>query len=59
MQVHKFVNRNRDSLDPAVLEMLRQSQLQVTQLPFRGPSSSEGLVLDTWVEEWACAGFGV
>lgn len=30
LQVHKFINRNRGHLDPAVLEMLRQSQLQVT-----------------------------
>uniref|UniRef100_I7HPW8 Myosin XVB n=2 Tax=Mus musculus TaxID=10090 RepID=I7HPW8_MOUSE len=28
-QVHKFINRNRGHLDPAVLEMLRQSQLQL------------------------------
>lgn len=30
LQVHKFINRNRDHLDPAVLEMLRRSELQVT-----------------------------
>lgn len=30
LQVHKFINRNRDHLDPAMLELLRQSQLQVT-----------------------------
>lgn len=29
LQVHKFLNRNRDHLDPAVVEMLAQSQLQV------------------------------
>ncbi|XP_047292744.1 myosin XVB isoform X7 [Homo sapiens] len=28
-QVHKFLNRNRDQLDPAVVEMLGQSQLQL------------------------------
>ncbi|XP_029782945.1 myosin XVB [Suricata suricatta] len=28
-QVHKFVDRNRDHLDPAVAEMLAQSQLQL------------------------------
>uniref|UniRef100_M3YQX5 Myosin XVB n=1 Tax=Mustela putorius furo TaxID=9669 RepID=M3YQX5_MUSPF len=28
-QVHKFVNRNRDHLDPAAVAMLAQSQLQV------------------------------
>nr|KAF6296413.1 myosin XVB [Myotis myotis] len=28
-QVHKFLNRNRDHLDPAVVEMLAQSQLQL------------------------------
>ncbi|XP_008564302.1 PREDICTED: unconventional myosin-XVB-like [Galeopterus variegatus] len=28
-QVHKFLNRNRDHLDPAVVEMLSQSQLQL------------------------------
>nr|XP_034363961.1 myosin XVB [Arvicanthis niloticus] len=28
-QVHKFINRNRDRLDPAMLEALRQSQLQL------------------------------
>ena len=32
MQVHKFLNRNRDHLDPAVVEMLAQSQLQVPLL---------------------------
>uniref|UniRef100_G1QK62 Myosin XVB n=1 Tax=Nomascus leucogenys TaxID=61853 RepID=G1QK62_NOMLE len=30
-QVHKFLNRNRDQLDPAVVEMLGQSQLQPVQ----------------------------
>ncbi|XP_033038081.1 myosin XVB isoform X2 [Trachypithecus francoisi] len=28
-QVHKFLHRNRDQLDPAVVEMLGQSQLQL------------------------------
>uniref|UniRef100_A0A2K6S0B0 Myosin XVB n=1 Tax=Saimiri boliviensis boliviensis TaxID=39432 RepID=A0A2K6S0B0_SAIBB len=28
-QVHKFLNRNRDQLDPAAVEMLGQSQLQL------------------------------
>uniref|UniRef100_A0A8D1V951 Myosin XVB n=1 Tax=Sus scrofa TaxID=9823 RepID=A0A8D1V951_PIG len=28
-QVHKFLNRNRDGLDPAVVEMLAQSRLQL------------------------------
>ncbi|XP_028608612.1 myosin XVB [Grammomys surdaster] len=28
-QVHKFISRNRDRLDPAMLELLRQSQLQL------------------------------
>ncbi|XP_037596973.1 myosin XVB [Cebus imitator] len=28
-QVHKFLNRNRDQLDPAAMEMLGQSQLQL------------------------------
>uniref|UniRef100_A0A7N5JLK6 Myosin XVB n=1 Tax=Ailuropoda melanoleuca TaxID=9646 RepID=A0A7N5JLK6_AILME len=28
-QVHRFINRNRDHLDPAAVEMLAQSQLQL------------------------------
>lgn len=36
-QVHKFVDRNRDHLDPAVVEMLAQSQLQVSLPAFSGP----------------------
>lgn len=37
LQVHKFLNRNRDHLDPAAVEMLAQSQLQVP-LPISGPA---------------------
>lgn len=40
LQVHKFLNRNRDDLDPAVVEMLAQSQLQVPLQPFLGPQPS-------------------
>lgn len=40
LQVHKFLNRNRDHLDPAVVEMLAQSQLQVPCRPFWGPHPS-------------------
>ncbi|KAB1264807.1 Unconventional myosin-XVB [Camelus dromedarius] len=36
-QVHKFLNRNRDHLDPAVVDMLAQSQLQV---PLPAPHSA-------------------
>lgn len=32
-QVHKFLNRNRDHLDPTVVGMLAQSQLQVPRQP--------------------------
>lgn len=39
LQVHKFLNRNRDHLDPAVVEMLAQSQLQVP-LPALRPCPS-------------------
>ncbi|XP_023569895.1 myosin XVB [Octodon degus] len=34
-QVHKFLNRNRDHLDPAVAEMLSQSQLQLVSSLFQ------------------------
>ncbi|XP_053425564.1 myosin XVB [Nycticebus coucang] len=34
-QVHKFLNRNRDHLDPAVVEMLGQSQLQLVGSSFQ------------------------
>ncbi|XP_005407553.2 PREDICTED: unconventional myosin-XVB-like, partial [Chinchilla lanigera] len=34
-QVHKFLNRNRDHLDPAVVEMLAQSQLQLVSSLFQ------------------------
>nr|XP_037849395.1 myosin XVB isoform X3 [Chlorocebus sabaeus] len=34
-QVHKFLNRNRDQLDPAVVEMLGQSQLQLVSSLFQ------------------------
>ncbi|XP_070339737.1 myosin XVB isoform X8 [Equus asinus] len=37
-QVHKFLNRNRDHLDPAVVEMLAQSRLQVLLLALSGPA---------------------
>ncbi|KAK2497547.1 hypothetical protein MC885_014512, partial [Smutsia gigantea] len=36
-QVHKFLNRNRDHLDPAMVEMLAQSQLQVPLPALLGP----------------------
>lgn len=38
LQVHKFINRNRGHLDAAMLEVLRQSQLQVTWLSFQALS---------------------
>ncbi|KAM8784457.1 myosin XVB [Rhynchonycteris naso] len=34
-QVHKFLNRNRDHLDPAVVDMLAQSQLQLVSSLFQ------------------------
>ncbi|KAM6175993.1 myosin XVB [Erethizon dorsatum] len=34
-QVHKFLNRNRDHLDPAVVEMIAQSQLQLVHSLFQ------------------------
>nr|XP_023420654.1 myosin XVB [Cavia porcellus] len=34
-QVHKFLNRNRDHLDPTVEEMLAQSQLQLVRSLFQ------------------------
>uniref|UniRef100_A0A8C3W8T7 Myosin motor domain-containing protein n=1 Tax=Catagonus wagneri TaxID=51154 RepID=A0A8C3W8T7_9CETA len=34
-QVHKFLTRNRDALDPAVVEMLSQSRLQLVGSLFR------------------------
>jgi hypothetical protein len=37
LQAHKFLHRNRDHLDPAVVEMLGQSQLQVLWQPSRLP----------------------
>lgn len=36
LQVHKFINRNRDHLDSAMVEMLGQSQLKVTWRSFQG-----------------------
>uniref|UniRef100_A0A8C0DIX5 Myosin motor domain-containing protein n=1 Tax=Balaenoptera musculus TaxID=9771 RepID=A0A8C0DIX5_BALMU len=43
-QVHKFLNRNQDHLDPAVVEMLAQSQLQLVGSLFQEaePESGEG-----------------
>ncbi|KAM8943784.1 myosin XVB [Lycaon pictus] len=38
-QVHRFVNRNRDHLDPAVAEMLAQSQLQLVGSLFQEAES--------------------
>ncbi|XP_078294279.1 myosin XVB isoform X7 [Panthera onca] len=38
-QVHKFVDRNRDHLDPAVVEMLAQSQLQLVGSLFQEAES--------------------
>ncbi|XP_059234449.1 myosin XVB [Mustela nigripes] len=38
-QVHKFVNRNRDHLDPAAVAMLAQSQLQLVGSLFREAES--------------------
>ncbi|KAB0368027.1 hypothetical protein FD755_021351 [Muntiacus reevesi] len=40
-QVHKFLNRNRDHLDPAVVEMLAQSQLQLVSRLFREAEPDE------------------
>ncbi|XP_025783316.1 myosin XVB [Puma concolor] len=41
-QVHKFVDRNRDHLDPAVVEMLAQSQLQLVGSLFQEAESRAG-----------------
>ncbi|XP_036078086.1 myosin XVB [Rousettus aegyptiacus] len=41
-QVHKFLNRNRDHLDPAVVEMLAQSQLQLVGSLFRDAEPEAG-----------------
>uniref|UniRef100_A0ABI8AMH1 Myosin motor domain-containing protein n=1 Tax=Felis catus TaxID=9685 RepID=A0ABI8AMH1_FELCA len=41
-QVHKFVDRNRDHLDPAVVEMLAQSQLQLVGSLFQEAESRSG-----------------
>ncbi|KAM5309126.1 myosin XVB [Glossophaga mutica] len=43
-QVHKFLDRNRDHLDPAVVEMLAQSQLQLVSSLFQEaePQVTEG-----------------
>ncbi|ELR47455.1 Putative myosin-XVB, partial [Bos mutus] len=40
-QVHKFLNRNRDRLDPAVVEMLAQSQLQLVSCLFQEAEPDE------------------
>ncbi|KAG5202863.1 hypothetical protein JEQ12_002446 [Ovis aries] len=40
-QVHKFLNRNRDHLDPAVVEMLAQSQLQLVSRLFQEAEPDE------------------
>uniref|UniRef100_A0A667IBD1 Myosin XVB n=1 Tax=Lynx canadensis TaxID=61383 RepID=A0A667IBD1_LYNCA len=41
-QVHKFVDRNRDHPDPAVVEMLAQSQLQLVGSLFQEAESRSG-----------------
>ncbi|XP_019499778.1 PREDICTED: myosin XVB [Hipposideros armiger] len=41
-QVHKFLNRNRDDLDPAVVEMLAQSQLQLVGSLFQEAEPQAG-----------------
>ncbi|XP_074175467.1 myosin XVB [Rhinolophus sinicus] len=41
-QVHKFLNRNRDDLDPAVVEMLAQSQLQLVSSLFQEAEPQAG-----------------
>ncbi|XP_054544599.1 myosin XVB [Talpa occidentalis] len=41
-QAHKFLNRNRDHLDPAVVEMLAQSQLQLVGSLFQEAEPQPG-----------------
>ncbi|XP_070416092.1 myosin XVB isoform X5 [Equus przewalskii] len=41
-QVHKFLNRNRDHLDPAVVEMLAQSSLQLVGSLFQEAEPPSG-----------------
>uniref|UniRef100_A0A8C4KWF5 Myosin motor domain-containing protein n=1 Tax=Equus asinus TaxID=9793 RepID=A0A8C4KWF5_EQUAS len=41
-QVHKFLNRNRDHLDPAVVEMLAQSRLQLVGSLFQEAEPPSG-----------------
>ncbi|XP_058141001.1 myosin XVB [Dasypus novemcinctus] len=41
-QVHKFLTRNRDHLDPAVVDMLSQSQLQLVGSLFQEAEPSSG-----------------
>ncbi|KAM9597371.1 LOW QUALITY PROTEIN: myosin XVB [Trichechus inunguis] len=41
-QVHKFLNRNQDYLDPAVVEMLNQSQLQLVSSLFEAEPQARG-----------------
>ncbi|KAM9208827.1 LOW QUALITY PROTEIN: myosin XVB [Dugong dugon] len=41
-QVHKFLNRNQDHLDPAVVEILNQSQLQLVSSLFEAEPQGRG-----------------
>ncbi|XP_074199790.1 myosin XVB isoform X3 [Camelus bactrianus] len=56
-QVHKFLNRNRDHLDPAVVDMLAQSQLQLVGSLFQEaePESRRGRGKPTLASRFQCS----